>query len=273
MTIDLSHPNTGLIRIFEDPEQISTLDANFLIPPDRRQLTKNCIGFDHFKVIWLDPIFRFFPNLAIHESVYEELVGISPQKFVDGKRDKEPPEIIIHLDASLSEVKRVLRDTIASKIAPLTKYDPILNNKDDRGEVKSLSYIAVKGLIYFAANNNNAIQLIEKSHKWSTGLDNVQAIKMYKLIYYLFRHDLVDKTALKMLYKYQYFLTSRRKEQILAGEILLHLWMVCTNHSSIHENPPSGRCFICHLAGFKFMARFSSCSTSNRNYRPFAVQF
>ena len=145
MTIDLSHPNTGLIRIFEDPEQISTLDANFLIPPDRRPLTKNCIGFDHFKVIWLDPIFRFFPNLAIHESVYEELVGISPQKFVDGKRDKEPSEIIIHLDASLSEVKRVLRDTIASKIAPLTKYDPILNNKDDRGEVNHYHILPSKG--------------------------------------------------------------------------------------------------------------------------------
>jgi hypothetical protein len=29
--------------------------------------------------------------------------------------------------------------------------------------VKSLSYIAVKGLLYFVANDNNAIQLIEKT--------------------------------------------------------------------------------------------------------------
>jgi hypothetical protein len=30
--------------------------------------------------------------------------------------------------------------------------------------------IAVKGLLYFAAHDNNAIQLIEKSAEWSTGL-------------------------------------------------------------------------------------------------------
>jgi len=80
-----------------------------------------------------------------------------------------------------------------------------------RGEVKSLSFIAVKGLLYFAAHDNNAIQLIEKSEEWSTGLDNVQAIKMYELIYYLYGNDLADKTAMKMLYKYQYYLTDREK--------------------------------------------------------------
>ena len=187
MKINLTHPNPALISIIEDPEQIITLDANFLIAPDRRPITKKGIRFEQFKEIWLDPIFSVFPNLAIHEAVYDELVGISPQNYVDAKRDSIPPEIIIHKDSSLTEVEKILRDTIESKIASLTKYDPMLDNKDDRGEVKSLSYIAVKGLLYFAANDNNAIQLIEKSEEWSTGLDNVQAIKMYELIYYLYR--------------------------------------------------------------------------------------
>ena len=104
-----------------------------------------------------------------------------------------------------------MRDTIESRIASHTKYEPLLDNKDDRGEVKSLSYIAAKGLLYFAANDNNAIQLIEKSEEWSTGLDNVKAIKMYELIYYLYRNNLADKTAMKMLYKYQYYLSEREK--------------------------------------------------------------
>lgn len=149
--------------------------------------------------------------MVIHEAVYDELVGISPQNYVDEKKNNAPPKIIIHKDSSLTEVEKILRDTIESRIASHTKYEPLLNNKDDRGEVKSLSYIAVKGLLYFAANDNNAIQLIEKSKEWSTGLDNVQAIKMYELIYYLNKRNLADSTAMKMLYKYQYFLTNHEK--------------------------------------------------------------
>jgi len=151
MKINITHPNPALINIIKDPKQIITLDANFLIPPDRSWITKRGIGFEQFKEIWLDPIFSAFPNLAIHEAVYDELVGISPQNYVDAKKDSQPPEIIIHKDSSLTEVERILRDTIESKIASLTKYDPMLDNKDDRGEVKSLSFIAVKGLLYFAA--------------------------------------------------------------------------------------------------------------------------
>ena len=211
MKINLIQPNPALISIIENPEQIITLDANFLIPPDRSQIANRRIGFIQFKEIWLDPIFTAFPNLAIHETVYDELVGRAPQNYIDSKLKNNPPKIIIHKDSSLTEVERFLRDTIESKIAPLTKYDPLLDNKDDRGEVKSLSFIAVKGLLYFAAHDNNAIQLIEKSKEWSTGLDNVQAIKMYELINYLAVNNRSDQTAMKMLYKYQYYLTDREK--------------------------------------------------------------
>ena len=211
MRIDRSRANPAFISIIEHPDQIITLDANLLMPPDRRPLTKNGIRFEQFREIWLDPIFSVFPHLAIHESVYAELVEKAPQSFVDSKRESIPPEIIIHKDSFLTEIEGILRNNFESRIASHTKYEPLLDNKDDRGEVKSLSYIAVKHLLYFAANDNNAIQLIEKSKEWSTGLDNVQAIKMYELIYYLYRNDLGDKTAMKMLYKYQYYLTDREK--------------------------------------------------------------
>lgn len=89
----------------------------------------------------------------------------------------------------------------------------MLDNKDDRGEVKSLAYIAVKGLIYFATHDSNTVQLIEKAGEWMTGLDNVQVIKMYELIFYLYKIDKSDNKALRILYKYQYYLTSHEKQK------------------------------------------------------------
>lgn len=69
MKINLTNPNPALISIIENPKQIITLDANFLIPPDRSRISKNEIEFNKFKKIWLDPIFCAFQNLAIHEAV------------------------------------------------------------------------------------------------------------------------------------------------------------------------------------------------------------
>ncbi|MBK5247586.1 MAG: hypothetical protein JJE49_10015, partial [Peptostreptococcaceae bacterium] len=74
-----------------------------------------------------------------------------------------------------------------------------------------LSYIAVRGLLYFAAHDSNAIQLVEKAETWGTGLDNVQAIKMYELIYYIYKTGIGDKKSLRFLYKYQYHLTINEK--------------------------------------------------------------
>lgn len=212
MKINVTSSNPALESIFSNPNQIITLDANFLIPPDRSKYAKNAFDFHTFQRIWLDPIFEAFPNLAIHESVYDEFVMQSLKSYIDTNINDVPPRLSIHKDSSLTPKEHVLRDSIEEKIYPLTKYDPMLDNKDDRGEVKSLSYIAVKGLLYFAAHDSNAIQLIEKAEEWTTGLDNVQAIKMYELIFYLYKTDKSDKKALRMLYKYQYYLTSREKE-------------------------------------------------------------
>jgi hypothetical protein len=207
MKVNIEDPNPALQSIISDPTQIITLDTNFLIPPFRPVLDNKWIKFEVFKKIWLDPIFMTFKNLAIHEAVYEELVEESVKHYVDSKISEQPPQIIIHKDSTLSDIEKGLRQSIENKIAPFTKYEPGLNNKQDRGEVKSLAFIAVRGFLYFAAHDNTAIQLIEKAESWATGLDQVQAIKMYELIYYLYKCNVVDKKALKMLYKYQYFLT------------------------------------------------------------------
>lgn len=211
MRVNLEKANLSLVSIFENPNQIITIDANFLIPPDRSRYAKKSFNFALFKKVWIEPIFNEFPKLAIHESVYDELVGMELRNYVENLRQENPPKIIIHFDSELTEIERLLRDTVESRIYPYTNYDPQIDNKDDRGEVKSLSYIAVKGLLYFAAHDNNALQLIEKAEEWSTGLDNVRAIHMFELIYYLYLKNKEDKKSLRMLYKYQYYLTEHEK--------------------------------------------------------------
>jgi hypothetical protein len=213
MKVNLSLQNMALLSIIEDSSQIITLDANFFIPPDRRPYSKHNFSFEKYKQIWLEPIFKAFQNLAIHEAVYDEFVEAAVQSFAKEKINCKPTLLKLFQDAELTETESALRDSIEAKIYPLTKYDPLINNKDDRGEVKSLAYIATKGLLYFAAHDNNAIQLIEKSDDWSTGLDNVKSIQMYEIIYYLYMNDLSSKKDLRILYKYQYYLTKKEKQE------------------------------------------------------------
>jgi len=209
MKVNLSS-NPAMISIIENPNQIITLDANFIIPPYRREARIE-ISFSKFKKIWVDPIFEIFPNLAIHEAVYDEFVADSIKLYIDEKINYDPPKLIVHRDSSLSPEEQVLRDTIEELLSPHTNYSPEANNKADRGEVKSLSYMAVKDLLYFLAHDSNAIQLIDKSERWNTGLDNVQAIKMYELIYYLLKMNKSSKDNLRMLYKFQYYLTKTER--------------------------------------------------------------
>ncbi len=132
MEVNLSSPNPALESVFSDPNQIITLDANFLIPPDRSRLTRKGFDFSKFQHIWLDPIFKAFPNLAIHEAVYDELVLPSVRSYAQAMLE-------------------------------------------------------------------------------STGLDNIRAIKMYELIFYLHVIRLSERQSLKLLYKYQYYLTNHEK--------------------------------------------------------------
>ena len=68
-------------------------------------------------------------------------------------------------------------------------------------------------MLYFAAHDHNAIQLVEKSSEWSTGLDNVQVIKKYEIIFYLYSKELANTKDLRILYKYQYHLTKKEKRE------------------------------------------------------------
>ncbi len=213
MKINLDDVNPALISIIKNPSQVITLDANFLIPPDRSDILGLVIPFNIFKSKWLNPIFQAFDYLAIHEAVYEELKSPEIKAFIDSKLDTDPPKLTLHRDRNLSEIENVYRNTIEKNISLRTNYEPLLDNREDRGEVKSLAYIAVKELLYFGAHDYTAIQLIEKSEAWKTGLDNIQAIKWYELLFYLneFRFT-KSRRDMKMFYKYQYYSTIHERK-------------------------------------------------------------
>jgi hypothetical protein len=213
MRVDTKKVNPALQSIILDPGQKVFLDANFFIPPDRSDVSKvKAYSFQDFKGCWLIPLFNEFAGLAIHESVYDELVADSVKVFADERKNENPPKLTIHYDSELSKAEEALRNTYISKIAVHSLYNPTRDNAKDRGEVKSLSFMAVKQFLFFAANDALPVRLIKDAAQLGTGLDDMQVVQMYELIYYLYKTDRYDKKALRILYKYQFYLTSGDKK-------------------------------------------------------------
>jgi hypothetical protein len=180
--------NSALISLIEDFAQIISVDANFLIPPDRSREVRGAqaITFHAFRKFWLDPLFVTFPYLAIHEAVYEELVNSSSRTYV--KEKIENGQMILLSDQDLDERESAYRAMIESQIAAHTAYDPEIDNKDDRGEVKSLAYIATKQLLYFCSRDSRALRLLSDPFKNTIGLFSVSAVHAYELYLLHVRH-------------------------------------------------------------------------------------
>lgn len=213
MKIDMEKRNAGFESILENRRQTIFLDANFFIPPDRTSLGARKIDFIKYREIWLEPLFEVFSNLAIHESVYAELVAEDIRSFADEKRMDKPSKLRVYFDTELNAQEKALMQTYIYNLAPYSKYIPERNNADDRGEVRSISYMAVKKFLYFAANDNLPYQLICNAECLHTGLDEMGLLQMYEMIFYLYREGKYDSKGLRLLYKYQYFLTRREKAQ------------------------------------------------------------
>lgn len=213
MIVDVSRKNKSFESLMYDKEQVVFLDANFFIPPDKTKLCSKCrpISFNIFKEIWLDPIFSEFTGLAIHEAVYDELVGDICKEYVNLKKEAKPSRLRVFFDSELSDKENALMISCLNKIAEHSCYDPIVNNSHDRGEVKSLAFMRAKNFLFFASNDNMPIRLIEEAEKLGTGLEEQGIIKMYEIIYYLYNTQKYNNEKLKALYKYQYRLTQKEK--------------------------------------------------------------
>ena len=209
MKVDTKEVNPAFQSIIQNPGQKVFLDANFFIPPDRSEVAKvRAYSFTDFKECWLIPLLSEFTGLAIHESVYDELVADSVKEYADEQTSCIPSKLRIHYDSELSGLEEALRNTYINKIAVHSLYNPTRDNAKDRGEVRSLSFMAVKQFLYFAANDALPVRLIKDAAKLLTGLDDMQIVQMYELIYYLYKTGRYDNKALRILYKYQYYLTA-----------------------------------------------------------------
>ena len=198
-------------NLLEDASQLITLDANFFIPPDRqREGAPDLFEGSRYIRVWTDPFFQTFTNLAIHEAVLDELLPETTfRSYVDAKIASA--QLFLLRDSDLTEKEMLVRNTKERLIAPNTQYDPDRDNKDDRGEVKSLAHLGAKGYIYFSSNDKNAIRLVDEADKLGTTLDEQRVVKFYEGIYLLRRFDAVPAADIKWLYKYLYGLTKRDK--------------------------------------------------------------
>lgn len=213
MKVDTKEINPAFLSIIQNPSQKVFLDANFFIPPDRSKVAKvKAYSFTDFKECWLIPLLNEFSGLVIHESVYDELVADGVKSYTDEQVNCNPSKLKIHYDSELSNAEDALRNTYMKKIAVHSLYNPTRDNAKDRGEVRSLSFMAVKQYLFFAANDALPVRLIKNAAELDTGLDDMQIVQMYELIYYLYKTEKYDKKALRILYKYQYYLTPGDKQ-------------------------------------------------------------
>ncbi len=215
MRIDIDNSNPAFIMMTQNPEQVFFLDANIFIPPDRSGISKK-IGtfrFEDYKDGFLEPLLCEFTNLAIHETVYNEIVADSVKEYVDSSIGSTPSKICVHYDRNLTDEEKALLQLFLNKLSIHSQYDPVADNAKDRGEVRSLSYMAVKKYLYFAANDALPIRLIKNAEELRTSLDDLGVIQPYELIYYLYKQNKYDNKVLRILYKYLYYLTARDKAE------------------------------------------------------------
>ena len=236
MKVNDTDANPAMISLFENANQIITLDTNILMPQFRGVIGKG-YTFDRYKQVFLDPLFSCFPRLAIHEAVRREFIEESIHNYIEGKINSSPPQLLVHNDITLSPIESAIRSTYEQKIAPYTRYLPLHDNSSDRGEIKSLAYIATKELIYFAANDQGVLNLVRNASEFNSGLDNVQIIQMYEIIYFLCCTGAGNQGELKFLYKYLYYLTENEKRNNSAWcEFIENMKLLYPYHRTNIEN-------------------------------------
>ncbi|SDE85845.1 hypothetical protein [Sporomusa acidovorans] len=209
----LKTQNPSIAMLLSNPNMPIIADANIFIPPDRSKVNSKVPAwkFEPFRDIWLLPIIKTFPNICMHEAVYNEVLG-SSRVFVDAEMAKIPPTIKMLRDTDLTEIEMAYRNTIEPKIAKYTEYNPTLDNASDRGEVKSLAYMATKSLIYFCSRDARALRLIEEAEQLETSLDDISSVRAFEIIHLLIRYGNGVQENLRSLYKYLYYITKTDKE-------------------------------------------------------------
>ncbi len=223
MIIDFSKINFALVNIITHRDSIIFLDANVLISPDRTKLgAQKALDFNLYKETVLNPLFDNWSGLCVHEAVYDEFVAESVKAFADEMKDKTEARLVIHSNSELSENERGLYNSNIDKLAKYSNYNPDIDNTDDRGEIQSLAFMAVKGYIYFSSNDGLPIRLITRAEEYNSGLGDMGIIQLYEIIYVLHKFQLSDDENLRLIYKYVYYATSKDKKKNLGWSEFLN---------------------------------------------------
>ena len=69
--------------------------------------------------------------MAIHESVYNELVASAVKEYADAKQTESPSRLRVYSDAELTTIEHSLMETYISRLAEYSKYVPELDNAKD----------------------------------------------------------------------------------------------------------------------------------------------
>ncbi|MFF2878140.1 hypothetical protein ACFVR2_17645 [Gottfriedia sp. NPDC057991] len=239
--VNISERNEALVSLIENYAQVIPMDACILIPPNRQKENSSIpeIDFKLYKKLWLDPIFLTFPYLAIHEAVLKEcFTPADLYSFLTGEIAKN--RLVLLSDNNLTTTEKTYRDSIEIKIAKYTSYNPVQDNSDDRGEVKTLAHIKTKNYLYFCSRDSNAIRLVQNSEKYETSLDNIHVLHIYEIAYYLVRMNMCTSNQMKTIYKYIYHLTPKEKSNNLSwGEFLTAMDTLYLPDIQKSENKPN----------------------------------
>ena len=194
MRVDVEKKNPALESLFTDPEQTIFLDANFFIPPDRSRMGTKPIPFLKFCEIWLDPIFDAFPNLAIHESVYHELVADAVKKYADERQSESPYPLRQRSYLSLSggEKQRVILARAIVQQPELLILDEPTNHLDIKFQFEVLDLVKDLNISTLCVLHN-----IELSARYC---DYLYAMKQGRIMAEGAPNKLITKETIRTIY-------------------------------------------------------------------------
>ena len=218
MKVDASKKNPVLCDLLAGKELIIAIDANIIIPPERHN--KPFPQETYYKE-FIYPLFNASLSLLIHESVLQELVDSTSHDKIVELIENEQSSVSLVQDASLTDDEKVIRSAMETSIAPYTMYTPHENNSDDRGEVKTLSYLATKGHGCFLSKDSGALRLITHTESLETSLNGISPMRLYEIIYYMTKTQPEYSKTLRALYKYNYYLSKKEKAQNPSWEIFI----------------------------------------------------
>lgn len=224
MIVDTNTANPALETIFADPSAVIFLDTNIFIAPDRKIPEYKGMSFTDYRAFFLDPLFESLDNLSIHESVFDEMVADSLRAFANEKMNCSPAKLKVYYDSALNKQEMALYTASVGQLAIQSGYQPSVDNSKDRGEVRSLAYMHTKSFLYISSSDNLVVRLVTQPDKYHSGLYDEEILRMYDLIYFLYRQGKYDKEGLRLMYRYLYHMTKQdAKKNPTWGEFITRM--------------------------------------------------